>query len=298
MIDGPTIGEAFRDATRRLASAGVPSAQTDARLLLGLALGVGPETIVAYPERRLSPSAQRELAKIIARRARREPLSHITGVREFWGLEFGVTEDTLDPRPASETLVETALGWVKNREDRLRILDLGTGTGCLLLALSSESTNAWGLGVDASDAAVAMARANARRLGLAQRATFQTGHWGEGIEGRFDIIVANPPYVRSDDIPTLAPEVVRFEPRLALDGGPDGLGSYRALAADVLRLLAPDGAAVVEFGFGQSEEVAAIMTAAGLRLVDFVNDLAGLSRCALLTAGPASRDFKKREVGN
>jgi release factor glutamine methyltransferase len=282
MSGGVTVGTAFREASRRLAAAGVASAHIDARLLVGRALGVGPEVVVAHPERQLEPAARRTIEGLLARRAAREPMSHILGAREFWGLDFAVSGDVLDPRPDSETVVGAALVQVGRRDRPLRMLDFGTGSGCLLLALLHELPAARGIGVDLSASAINVARVNAARLGLADRAAFAVGRWGEGLTGRFDLVVANPPYIRSGDLGGLAPEVARFEPRLALDGGADGLASYRALAPDIARLLAPGGAAVVEFGAGQAAEVGAIMAAAGLAVLAVVPDLADRARCAVL----------------
>jgi release factor glutamine methyltransferase len=181
-------------------------------------------------------------------------VARLTGVREFWSLPFRVTPDTLEPRPDSETVVEAALAALDAagvpRQRPLGLLDLGTGTGCLLLALLRELPAAWGLGVDISPGACAAAAANARSLGLARRARFRPGDWGRGLDGGFDLVVANPPYVSDGEIATLQPEVALHEPRSALAGGPDGLAGHRALAPHVARLLGDGGVAVVEFGAG------------------------------------------------
>ena len=283
MNEAVTVGRAFREAERSLTAAGVPSARLDARILLGRALGVGQEAIVADPDRPIDPQARRDFGRLLARRVAREPISHILGGREFWGLDFEVTADTLDPRPDSETLVEAVLARVGPTDRPLRLLDFGAGTGCLLLALLSELPAARGVGVDRSAAALAVARLNASRHSLSHRAVFVAGRWGDSLAGEFDVVVANPPYVPTSDIATLSPEVNRFEPRLALDGGPDGLECFRELAPDIARLMAPDGFAVVEFGRDQSDSVAAISDGHGLRPLAIVRDLAERPRCAVLT---------------
>jgi release factor glutamine methyltransferase len=218
----------------------------------------------------------------VRRRAAGEPLSRLRGAREFWSLDFALSPETLDPRPESETLVAAALDAVPDRAARLRLLDLGTGTGCLLLALLSELPNAWGLGIDRAAGAAATARANAVALGLASRAAFIVGDWGEALRGGFDFVVSNPPYIPSADIPALAPEV-RHDPLRALDGGPDGLDAYRALAPDLARLLR--GTALIELGAGQAPAAARIMRTAGLDVRGTRPDLAGIDRCLVLEPG-------------
>jgi release factor glutamine methyltransferase len=212
-------------------------------------------------------------------------MAHILGRREFWSLDFAVTSDTLTPRPDSETLVAAVLDIVAGRDRPLGILDLGTGTGCLLLALLHELPNATGVGVDRSAAALAVALGNAQALGLAPRVQFHEGDWGEGLTGRFDVVISNPPYIVSADVPNLSPEV-RHEPRLALDGGADGLDAYRALAPHVGRLLEPAGVAVLEIGEGQAPAVEEILRTAGLKPVDRRRDLAGIERCIVARSAP------------
>lgn len=272
-----TIGECLADGARRLAEAGIPDARREARLILAHALGVAPTVVNGYPER---PVLDRQpYEALIGRRTNREPLSHLTGRREFWSLPFEVTAATLDPRPDSETVVEAALAVFPDPEAALTVLDLGTGTGCLLLAVLSERKMATGVGTDIDPAAVAVARRNAYRLGLAERATFVVADWGRALEGQFDIVVANPPYIPGHEIAGLQPEVAQFEPLLALDGGADGLDAYRCLAGDIARLLTAGGAAVVEFGTDQADRVASIMTGAGLIVDRCVPDLDGRWRC-------------------
>lgn len=277
MTSPATIGECVAAGAQRLASAGVPDARREARLILAHALGIEPVAITGYPERLVSDREAFE--RLIARRARREPLSHLTGRREFWSLEFETGPETLDPRPDSETLVEAALAAARDRNAPLRLLDFGTGTGCLLLALLRELPMATGVGIDVSPGALAVARRNAERLGLESRARFEQGNWGESCAGPFDLIVANPPYIPTADIAGLEPEVSEYEPRLALDGGPDGLDAYRALMPDIDRLLAPEGAAVLEFGAGQERSLGQIVAAEGLVVAGVARDLAGWDRC-------------------
>jgi release factor glutamine methyltransferase len=271
-----------------LSEAGIDIPRLEARLLVGHVLGVGAEALVGDPERPLTRDQRSQLEALLARRVWREPLAYILGGREFWSLPIRVTADTLVPRPETETLVEAALGWLGERRAgaaELRILDLGTGSGCLLLALLSELPRAFGVGVDLSAAALAVARENADALGLASRAGFVGGDWGSALGGGFDLVVANPPYVADGELTTLAPEIVRFEPRLALAGGADGLAAYRAIAPQLPRLLAPGGAAFLEVGAGQASSVAAMLAGHGLQDVDIKTDLAGVGRCLRAVAG-------------
>jgi len=277
-----TINTALQTATRRLQAAGIDSARLDARLLLGEVLKVASTDLVAYPERPLTPREDDRFLDLVARRCRRQPLSQLLGRREFWGLNLRVTADTLDPRADSETLIEAALAEIGDRSRSLRLLDLGTGTGCLLLALLRELPTATGLGVDRSEAALAVARANAADLGLADRAAWRCDSWGGNLTESFDLVISNPPYIPSAEIDRLMPEVARYEPRLALDGGADGLTCYREIAAAMPRLLHRDGWLVLEIGSRQAEPVTAIFAAAGLGLARRCRDLGNLDRCLVM----------------
>ena len=269
------------ELAEKLAAAGVEDARSDAWLLLSAVTGRSRAELIAGVPLRLSLAEEQRLAALAARRLAREPMAYILGAREFWSLPFEVSPAVLVPRPESETLVEAALARIADRTAPLRILDLGTGSGCLLLALLSELPRASGLGIDCSAAAVAIAKSNARRLGLAERAEFREGDWGRGLAGPFDIIVCNPPYVAQTDAESLAPEVRVFEPREALFAGPDGLSAYHALAPDCARLLAEDGVVLLEIGQGQGASVEGIMRRHGLRLVAARADLAGIERCLM-----------------
>lgn len=198
------------------------------------------------------------------------------GWQEFWSLRFGVSPATLIPRADSETLIEAALA--ARPGDVSRVLDLGTGTGCLLLAILSEMPQAWGLGVDRSPAAAALAWRNAEALGLAGRCAMVVGDWAAPIAGQFELVLSNPPYIETAVIAGLMPEVARFEPGSALDGGGDGLAAYRVIVGALDRLLAPDGLAVLEVGIGQHEAVGALAAAAGFGTVTLRADLAGIVR--------------------
>jgi release factor glutamine methyltransferase len=275
-------GQALADLTDRLRAVGIASARLDARLLFAHALGVDKTAVFSHPERLLSAEARARLEGLAGRRLCREPMSHILGVREFWSLSFVVTADTLDPRPDTETVVEAVLAEVRDLTRPLRLIDFGSGTGCILLALLSELPNACGLAVDANANALAVAKRNAQSLGLEGRVDFVLSDWGNDVDGTFDIIVSNPPYIPDGDIPGLEPEVAAFEPRMALAGGTDGLDCYRSLAPDVARLLARNGIAAFEIGLGQAADVTGIFAEHGLRLVAARRDLAGVERCLVM----------------
>jgi len=277
------LAQALVDVGGRLAAAGIAAPRREARLLVAAATGLSPAALIADPARPLDEAAAGRLADLARRRTEREPLSRILGWREFWSLRLSLGPDTLDPRPDSETLVEAALAWLGHDRARpLQVLDLGTGTGCLLLALLSELPAAEGLGIDLSPGAVAVAAANAEALGLRGRARFATGDWGRELDRRFDVILSNPPYIPAADIAALEPEVARFDPRLALCGGGDGLDGYRALAKVVPRLLESGGRAFVEFGAGQLGAASGLFEAGGLRAVACRPDMAGIPRCLVL----------------
>jgi release factor glutamine methyltransferase len=278
-----TVASATAAAAERLGAAGIAEPRREARLILALALDVDPSSLIAWPERAINASAAARFDALLARRAAREPFSRLKGWREFWSLDFALSPETLDPRPDSETLIEAALALLPDRAAALRILDFGTGTGCLLLALLCELPQAEGLGVDCQPGAVEIARENAERLGLDGRARFLLGDWDREIDEKVDVIVANPPYIASQDINALAPEVAAFEPRAALDGGADGLAAYRVLGPAVARLLRPGGFACFELGFGQTEAVTAILAGSGLTIKAIRRDLGGTERCLVAT---------------
>jgi release factor glutamine methyltransferase len=263
-----------------LAAAGIEAPALEARLLLAAALEVSIEQVIAWPERAVDPRARHRLSALLARRTAREPMAHILGRREFWSLDFAVTRDVLVPRPDSETLVAAALEQIADRAQHLRLLDLGVGSGCLLLALLSELPQATGVGIDCSSAALAVAERNATALGLARRARFAPGNWLDGIDGPFDVVVSNPPYIARGELAGLPPEV-QHDPRAALDGGEDGLDAYRTIAAGLPAALAPGGFAAIEIGAGQAEFVTAILREAGLEPWLKRSDLSGATRCLL-----------------
>jgi release factor glutamine methyltransferase len=273
-----TLVQAWNGAKARLQAAGIEGPVIDARLLVEAAAGASRTDIIADPRRLLSDDQAAALEGFIARRERREPVSHILGRKGFWKIMLQVTADVLTPRPDTETLVELVLRDLPEAKP-FSVLDLGVGSGAILLAILAERPAGKGLGVDVSDEALAVARENAANLGLAGRVALLRGDWTRGLDDAgFDLVVANPPYVRSADIATLAPEVRDHEPRLALDGGPDGLDAYRLLAPEILRVLKPGGLFAVEIGFDQSAEVEMLFKAAGADGVSTYRDLANHDR--------------------
>jgi release factor glutamine methyltransferase len=272
---------------RRLADAGLPTPDLDARFLLEglLALDAGA-LLLAGPR----PVAEADVARIEAALARRltgEPVDRILESREFWGLTFRLSPATLSPRPDTETVVTAALSAFPDRDARLAILDLGTGSGAILVALLSERPASSGVGVDRAFEAALTARANADANGVGARAAFLVADWAQPIAGRFDLVLANPPYIATADLAALQPEVRDHDPPLALDGGPDGLGAYRRVTDAAAHLLRPGGALVLELGYGQEAAVAALAETAGLR-VDrpAMRDLGGVPRALVAWKRP------------
>ncbi len=267
--------------TRAFAMRGhVGTPALDARLLVGHAMGIAPQEVPLRDEETVS-EAQRELALAhAARRAAGEPVARIVGRKEFHGLEFMLSAETLVPRPETETLVDAALG-IMAPDTHATIVDIGTGTGAILLSVLAERPNALGVGVDISPGAIATAGENAARLGLADRALFAVGDWMAAIR-RADVILSNPPYIRGEDISSLDAEVRAHDPRRALDGGPDGLEAIRAIARDLGRVLAGEGTALIEIGAGQGPAIRDIAGHEGFAL-RFIRDLAGIERVAVLT---------------
>lgn len=276
-----SIGEARRRLAARMRAGGGAGAALDARLLVeGAVDRRDPD-----PAAPLDESAAATLEGYAVRRLAGEPVWRILGEREFWGLRFRLSPATLEPRPDTETLVEAALAALGGRRDEpLAMLDLGTGTGCLLIAALSEFPQARGLGVDLSEEACATAAGNAALNDVAGRASFRQGNWTQGIDGRYDLILSNPPYIRHDDIAGLPREVRDHDPLPALDGGTDGLDPYRVFAVSLPPLLASGGVIVVEIGAGQEADVVRLMQQASLRHTETRHDLGGHAR-ALIFAG-------------
>lgn len=280
----PTLEDATRAAALErvadfLERSGVDDARRDAKALLLAAGGLTPADLLLEPAAALSPEASRRLSDYAERRAAREPVSRIVGTRGFWTHDLVVAPGVLDPRPDTETLIESALDHLRDRRlEELTILDLGAGSGAIVCALLSEFSNASAIAVDLSAHACAAARLNFARSGLAERAAILRGRWGEALAARFDLVVSNPPYVASGEIPGLAPEVRLHDPELALDGGDDGLVCYREIIGDLPRLLAPQGLALFEVGAGQARDVAALLIEKGLEIAEIRKDIAGHER--------------------
>jgi release factor glutamine methyltransferase len=288
-LGGLSIEAARRRLARELREHGVEAPEPDARIIVGHVLGLDHAALAAQSGRLLATEEANAIAALAARRLTREPVARIVGCKEFWGLPFKLNDETLLPRPETETVVEAALAAVAtdHRKPRPpRIADLGTGSGALLLALLSELPNASGIGTDISLAALGCARDNAAALGLCARASFVACDYGAAVKGPVDLLVSNPPYVARPDIAGLQPEVRDFDPRRALDGGPDGLDGYRSIASQARRLLAPEGLLVLELGWGQSAPVASIFAATGLAPTAWRHDLAGIVRAVVMRVLP------------
>jgi release factor glutamine methyltransferase len=273
-----TVAEALREAVTRLRRSGIDNPRLEARLLLAHALGCSVAELVCDPDRVVTADG---FGSLVMRRAGREPLAYILGQREFWSLEFKVSPATLIPRPDTETVVEAALAACSGHVGPLHVLDLGTGTGCLLLSVLHERPDAFGIGIDLSPAAAAMASGNAAALGLDSRAAFLCADWATALRARFDLILSNPPYISTSDIGGLMPEVAGFEPSLCLDGGADGCDAYRRIIPTLPALLTPGGSGVLELGAGQEKTVAAMAAAAGLP-AEIRKDLSGTARAIVL----------------
>jgi release factor glutamine methyltransferase len=258
----------------RLQAAGIEDPRREARLILAAASGVDAAGLLLCDD-----VDERLFEPLLRRREAREPLAYILGRREFWGLDFAVRPVTLIPRPDTETLVEAVLAL---RGEVRRVLDLGTGTGCLLLAVLHEYPGAFGVGVDLIPGAAALAASNAQALGMAERAAFFAGDWAGALAGQFDLVLSNPPYIRAADVAALMPEVARYEPVSALDGGVEGLEAYRKIIAALPALLTENGVAVLEIGVGQGPSVLELARMAGFAGATR-QDLAGHERAVILT---------------
>ena len=286
---GLSVEAARRRLAREFREQSIDAPELDARIIVGHALKLEHTALVAQSARVLAQKEADAIAALAARRLAHEPIARILGRKEFWGLPFKLNADTLLPRPETETVVEATLAALdgEHRSSRgLRIVDLGTGSGALLLALLSELPNAFGIGTDISVTALGCARDNAAALGLATRTSFVACDYAAALQGPIDIVVSNPPYVARGEIAGLQPEVRDYDPLRALDGGPDGLDGYRAVAAHAPRLLAPNGVLAMELGRDQLSAVTAIFAPTGLAPWAPRHDLAGIARALVLRALP------------
>lgn len=283
MVGAARYDALLRDAAVALTAAGIDNARFEARLLLAHAAGVTIEWLVAHGDEAPPPSVVEALRALTARRIRREPMAYVTGEREFWGLPFKVSPAVLVPRPDSETLIEAALALMPGRTEPWRIVDLGVGSGCLLLTLLREFPNARGVGLDASAEALSVAQYNADALGVGARTHLVRGDWrlqgwAGQLGGPFDLLVSNPPYIETEAIDGLMPEVARFEPRLALDGGGDGLAAYRIIADQAAGLVVHGGRVLIEAGEGQVTDISKLLSATGFAVGGPWKDLGGIDR--------------------
>lgn len=281
-----TLVKAWTAAKDRLKDAGIDQPSIDARLMLEVAAGVTRTEIVTDPYRELTAEQVATLNDYLDRRAKREPVSHIIGRKGFWKILLQVNKNVLTPRPETEVIVDEVLKAFPEAMP-FSMLDLGVGSGTILLAVLAERPAAKGLGVDASDEALAVARDNAANLNLDGRAALLRGDWTAGLgDASFDLVVSNPPYIPTAVIETLEPEVRDHEPRLALDGGADGLEAYRLLAPEILRVLKPAGMFAVEIGHDQSKAVEALFRDAGAGEVRTVKDLSTYDRVVVGVKNP------------
>lgn len=280
------LGSVYQQAKKSLENAGIDTPAFDARLIIQHHTGLTSSDFIGASDHLLTPAQTESIHRDIARRVAGEPVFRILGEREFHGLPFKVTPDTLDPRPDTETLVNAALGAVPPGKP-LRILDLGTGTGCILISLLHEWPNATGVGIDISPGALNVAKENAGRNGVETRAEFRVGSWFEPLKGdeKFDLIVSNPPYIEESDIENLAVEVRNHDPILALSGGIDGLDAYKSIIPNLKKHLFPGGRVFLEMGFSQMFHVKRLVDESNATLIREHLDLAGISRVIEITYG-------------
>jgi release factor glutamine methyltransferase len=280
-VTGTTRGAALAALRAQLTRAGFDTAALDARLLLLQALDISQTELMLRPDVEVTGAEAEAIEGFAERRLAHEPVARIIGEREFWGLPFMLSKDTLIPRPDTETLVQAALDFLPAKAAP-RLLDLGTGTGCILIALLHERRDSWGIGVDLSPDAAATASVNAFRNGVRDRASFMVSRWADALFGRFDLIVSNPPYIRPEVIASLDREVRDFDPRGALDGGSDGLEAYRAILHDAPRLMTPEAVLALEIGYDQEEDVVSLARESGFSLLTVRHDLGGHPRAVAL----------------
>ena len=279
----PPISQLNLFLAKQFEAVGIKTASLDARLLLQYVSGLTHSEIIAKPAYVLSPEEIETLTNLFQRRLKREPLSRLIGKTEFWSLPFEISPDTLDPRPDTETLIEHSLQLIGSKKNTpLRLLDLGTGTGCILLSLLHELPEASGLGVDLNPGALEIARKNALNLSLDTRAEFQQSDWFSTIDGKFDAILSNPPYIPESDLPHLMPEVRDFDPILALNGGETGLAPYEIIFKNAINYLKQDGMLIFEFGQNQEKQLIDLLNKSPLgcfiETLEQRSDLAGIVR--------------------
>jgi release factor glutamine methyltransferase len=275
MSAGPTVSDLLAESRQRLAESGIADPATDARLLVAGLLKLSPTEMLTKAGEALAPEDADAIREAVSRRLAREPVHRILGEREFYGLPLSLSAGTLEPRPDTEILVDTMLPYLRDlakSEGHIHILDLGTGTGAICLALLSECPEASGIGSDISADALGTARSNAERNQLQDRFEAVQSNWFENIRGSFHVIVSNPPYIASNVIHNLAPEVTKFDPAAALDGGPDGLDAYRAIAKDAARFMRPEGIVGLEIGYDQRNDVTTVFEAKGFKCLKSVKD--------------------------
>lgn len=279
-----TAAQAMAAATARLRAAGVPDPARDARVLLAHAARIEASRVTLIAPEELASEVAERYEQLIALRAIRVPVSHLVGEREFYGRRFKVSRDVLDPRPETEILIEAALA-----APYARVLDLGLGSGCILVTLLAERTEATGLGVDISEAACLQASANAVLHRVEARADIRQSDWFQGVEGQFDLIVSNPPYIALEEMEGLSAEVREHEPDIALTDGGDGLGAYRAIAAGAMAHLAPGGRLLLEIGPAQGTAVSVLLEQAGFGGIAVLPDLDGRDRVVRAQKAPDGR---------
>ena len=274
----------YQHLKSNLKDAGIDSYDLEARIMIEARLGIKAQEIGLQPEMSVNPETHKLLMDDLRARTDGKPLSRIYGRTQFWGLDFELSSETLDPRLDSETLIDIALKRF-HKDGSISILDLGTGSGCLLISLLYEFKNAYGIGVDLSFDAARTAQKNSILNDVADRCAFINANWAESVERKFDLVISNPPYIRSDVIPDLDENVQKYDPILALDGGKDGLQDYKKIFSNLFSLLKPDGTCLFEIGFDQAEDVMRLGKESGFLIKDIHADLSGQPRVVEISCG-------------
>ena len=271
------LKELYTNSIKLLKDKGILTANLDVKVLLAFLLNIDTKEIINYFDNEISNEFLNNFQKLLSRRLNREPIANIIGKKAFWDYDFIVNENVLTPRPDSETLIEAVLENYKNKDQKLNILDLGTGSGCLILTLLSIYLNSQGLAIDISDKALEIAKQNAKLLNI-NRIKFLKNNWNDNINEKFDIIISNPPYIPKKEIEDLEPEVNKYNPLLALDGGNDGLDCYKYLAENLQKNCKKDTKIFLEIGKNQEKDIIKIFQNNGFELLKMYKDINGVVR--------------------